>query len=331
MVRALQLALVIGGAALLALLIRSIGLAQLAGDLRRFGVGFIAVVAFELLLDGCNTAGWRQILHAMQPVGFWHLYWIRQAGTAVNQLTPTATLGGEVVKAMLLRPRLAMTDALASLVAAKVSFAIAQSALVLLGLASILARLKDAPGLALAVVLGSAATLAGVLGFLVVQRRGMFSALAAGAWRLGLRTAFVVRLRARSEALDARLASFYRDRPGAFGRSVAWHFAGQLTGLLQLVFILSWLGAPASLATCLALEAFALVIDSALFFVPARIGVQEGGRVLVFTALGLSAATGLAVALIVRLNQLLVASLGLAAFGYLSLTNTPADGSLSET
>jgi uncharacterized protein (TIRG00374 family) len=331
MARAVQLALVIGGAALLVLLVRSIGLAPLAEDLHRFGIGLVVVVAFELLLDACNTLGWRHTLAVNLRLGFWHLYWVRQAGTAVNQLTPTAMLGGEVVKAMLLRPHLPMTEALASLLAAKVSFAIAQTALVLLGLASILTRLHDAPRLALAVVLGFVATLLGVLGFFLMQRRGMFSALAASAWHLGMRTAFVARLRAHGDALDARLATFYRDRPGAFVRSVAWHFTAQLTGLVQLVFILAWLGTPAGLGTCLAIEAFALVIDSALFFVPARIGVQEGGRVLIFTALGLGAATGLAVALIVRLNQLIVAAIGLAAFGYLSLTSTPIDGSLSET
>jgi len=72
--------------------------------------------------------------------------------------------------------------------------------------------------------------------------------------------------------------------------------------------------------TCLAIEAFALVLDWAGFWVPGRIGAQEAGRVLVFTTFGFSAATGLAVALIVRLNQLAVAALGLAAFASLSLT-----------
>jgi hypothetical protein len=220
---------------------------------------------------------------------------------------------------------------LASIVVAKVSFAIAQTALVLLGLASVLTRLRHAPVMALAVTAGFGLTLAGVLGFLLVQRRGMFSALLSVASLLRVRTPLVTRLEGRADALDQRLATFHRERPDAFARSVGWHFAGQLVGLLQLAFILAWLGSPASLGTCLAIEAFALVIDSALFFVPARLGVQEGGRVLIFTALGLSAATGLAVALIVRLNQVAVATLGLTAFGYLSLTSTSVERSLSRT
>jgi uncharacterized membrane protein YbhN (UPF0104 family) len=330
MPRGVQIALVAAGGALLVALIRAIGIDTLGDELRGFGIAFVGVVAFELLLDACNTLGWRRTL-APSSVGFWRLFWIRQAGTAVNQLTPTATLGGEVVKAMLLRPRIGRDDALASIVAAKLSFAMAQTALVLFGLAAVLTRLHGSPALRGGVLLAFAATCAGVGGFLVLQRRGLIATVTDWLWRLGLRPTWLARLRARGAGLDARLATLHRERPGAFLASVAWHFAAQLVGTFQLFCILRWLGTPANATTCLAIEAFALVIDSVLFFVPGRIGVQEGGRVLVFTTLGLSAATGLAVAVVVRVTQLSVAALGLAAFGYFSLTSAPATGSISET
>jgi uncharacterized membrane protein YbhN (UPF0104 family) len=248
----------------------------------------------------------------------------------VNQLTPTASLGGEVVKAMLLKTHVPTTEALASLIAAKLSFALAQTIVVLLGLAALLQRLRDAPGMATGVVLASAATVTGVIGFLLVQRRGLFAWLADAGARLGVRGPLVRRVQRHGVALDERLAALYRERPAAFLRSVAWHLGGQLTSLVQLLVVLAWLGTPVTLATALALEAFALVVDSALFFVPGRIGVQEAGRVLVFTALGMSAATGLAVAVIVRLTQLAVTALGLGAFAYFSLTSAPAADSISE-
>jgi hypothetical protein len=147
----------------------------------------------------------------------------------------------------------------------------------------------------------------------------VFASLAVAAGRLGLPASWRARLHAGSAALDERLGILYRERPAAFAASVAWHLGAQLLGLLQLWCILQWLAVPASFATCLAIEAFAVVVDSALFFVPARVGVQEGGRVLVFTTLGMSAATGLAVALIVRLTQLASAGLGLLAYARLSL------------
>src|SRR6185295_10702051 len=140
-----------------------------------------AAIGCELLVDACHTLGWRATL-APHRLGFWRLYWIRQAGTAVNQLTPTATFGGEAVKAMLLRPRVGGTDAVASVLAARASFALAQAALVLLGCAALLQRERGAPALAATAV--GIAGLVAVLGFVAVQRRGMATAAVRIARRL---------------------------------------------------------------------------------------------------------------------------------------------------
>jgi len=312
--RVVQLGLVIGGTVLLVGLVRSIGLAELIGHLRLFGYGLVAAIAFELAVDACNTMGWRHTFAEPIPVRFWRLFWIRQAGTAVNRLTPTATLGGEVVKATLVRPYLSTPDVLASLIAARTSHAIAQAILVLVGLTFLLTRLEHAPNLTFAAVLGFVVTSTGIGAFVLLQQRGMFAALAERAIRLGLHRSSFTWLRADGAALDRRLADFFRARPRAFVACLGWHLAGQLLAVVQLFFILAWLGTPASPVVSLAIEAFAVILDSALFFVPARIGIQEGGHVLIITTLGFSAATGLAVALIVRLSQLAAAALGLGAY-----------------
>ncbi len=321
--RTVQLALAGAGLVLFAALVHGVGVERLLADLRGFGWAIVAVVAFELVIDACNTAAWRKTLPPSAPVGFSLLFWVRQAGVAINQLTPTATVGGEVAKAMLLRPRLAAATTGASLVAARMSYALGQAIVVLLGLSAILARTQATPDLRVAVVVAFIATVAGTLAFVWLQRRGIFAPIVAGARRLGIARAVLDRLHAGSMALDRQLADYYRDRPAAFAASVLWHAAGQLVGLVQLAFILWALGVPTGLATCLAIEAFALLLDSAAFLVPGRIGVQEAARVLVFTTFGFDASTGLAVAVIVRLTQLVVAGFGMAAFTALSVTPPP--------
>jgi uncharacterized membrane protein YbhN (UPF0104 family) len=256
---------------------------------------------------------------------------VRQAGVAINQLTPTATVGGEIVKAMLLRPRLPAAVTAASLVATRMSYALAQALVVLLGLAAVLGRLRNAPDLATAVVAVFVATVIGLVAFAWLQRRGIFATLAAGAGRLGVGSPLIARAQAGGGALDAHLAAFYGERRAAFAASVLWHCGGQLVGLFQLAYILAALGFPTPLATCLAMEAFALVLDAAAFLVPGRVGVQEAGRVLVFTTFGLGAPTALAAAVIVRLNQLAVAALGLAALAYLTVSPASAASSPAPT
>jgi uncharacterized protein (TIRG00374 family) len=316
--RVLHGALLIAGIAVFAMLVRRIGAAQLIADLRGFGWAILGVVALELLIDACNTVAWRLTLPPEAPVGFNRLFWVRQAGVAINQVTPTATVGGEVAKTVLLRPFLRTATTAASLVAARMSYALGQAALVLLGLSTVLTRTQETPDLGIAIVVATIATVAGVLTFVWLQGRGFFAAATRAIGRLGVTGGMVERLHAGGTALDAQLSTLYRERPGAFAASVGWHVAGQLVSLLQLWFILAILGRPTPLAMCLAIEAFALVLDSATFFVPGRVGVQEAGRVLAFTTFGLGAATGLAVAVIVRLNQLVVTAIGLTSYAALS-------------
>src|SRR5262249_19248208 len=63
---------------------------------------------------------------------------------------------------------------------------------------------------------------------------------------------------------------------------------------------------------------FSLLIDGALFFVPGQVGAQEGGKVLIFTALGFTATTGLTVGVALRLNQVALILLGLATLAALN-------------
>jgi uncharacterized protein (TIRG00374 family) len=327
--RSLQLGLAVAGGILFAVLVRAIGVAAITTALERLGAGFLVVVLFELVTDGCNTRGWQCTLAPGTPIGFWRLYWIRQAGTAINLLTPTASLGGEVVKGMLLRGTAGAADVVASLVVSKLSLVIAQATVVLLGIGLAVRRLHDAPQLALAIVAGFAVLVAALAAVVVVQRRGWVGGIGAAFARVAPRARLALALRDRGAALDHRLEHLWRERPGALVASVAWHTVGQLIGLVQLWFILGALGVGASFATCLAIEAASLVIDSAMFVVPGRVGVQEGGRVLIFSAFGLGAATGLAVAIVVRLNQLAVSATGLAAFAYFSWSSTPLADSIS--
>ncbi len=316
--RLLHGALLVTGVGVFAVLVRRIGAAQLIADLRGFGWAILGVVALELVIDACNTVAWRLTLPPDAPIGFNRLFWVRQAGVAINQVTPTATVGGEVAKTVLLRPFLRTATTAASLVAARMSYALGQAVLVLLGLWAVLARTRESPDLGIAIVVALIATVAGVLTFVWLQGRGFFAAATRAIGRLGVASGIVERLHAGGVALDAQLSTLYRERPGAFAASVGWHVGGQLVSLLQLWFILDVLGTPTPLMTCLAIEAFALVLDSATFFVPGRVGVQEAGRVLAFTTFGLSATTGLAVAVIVRLNQFAVTAIGLTSYAALS-------------
>ena len=90
--------------------------------------------------------------------------------------------------------------------------------------------------------------------------------------------------------------------------------------------ILAWVGGPVDWQTALALEIGSVLIDGILFFVPAKVGTQEGGKVLLFAMLGLDPARGLTVGVVRRIRELTYAGLGLAVLAWLT-TRPVAEGS----
>lgn len=300
------------GVICLVLLVRSIGLAVLLGNLKQIGWGILVVIAAELVVDACNTRGWWHIFPVeARTVPLPLLYCIRQAGAAVNAITPTATVGGEVVKAVLLKRYLPFSEGLASVISSKLSLALGQALFALVGLAIFSHRLAVSLEVKVALVATLLVTLGGCLLFLHVQRRGLFAWFFRFTSGLGLSFSGLTRLREKAATIDEKISSLHATRRTDFTAAVFFHFLAQGVGAVQIFLLLFWLEVPVDFLTCVAIEALSLLIDGALFFVPGKLGVQEGGKVVIFTALGFTAATGLTVGVALRLNQLALIVLGL--------------------
>ncbi len=316
----------------LAVLIQHLGPVVVLKNLRSLGWGLGIVIVVELVIDALNTCGWRYTLPAgARRIPFISLYCMRQAGGSINAVTPTAMIGGEVVKALLLQRYVPLADGLASVICAKLSFALGQACFALVGLAAFLHHLllPTAFNVALAGVL-LALVVACAL-FLRLQRQGMFAPLFRFVDFFGVSPALARLLRRKAALLDEKLVQFYATRSADFALSVACHFLAQTLGAVQLFILLQWLGIPGSLFTCVAIETFSLLIEGALFFVPGKVGVQEGGKTLIFTALGFTAATGLTVGIAMRLNYLAVTLLGFVMLAAWQVTPAAACGARYDT
>ena len=318
----LPLLFLLAGFVGLALLISNIGLPVLFANLLQLGWCLLIIVGIELLVDVFNTKGWWYTFSPRdRMVPFGVLYAIRQAGAAINAVTPTATIGGEFVKVSLLQSYLPIPAGIVSVITAKLSLAFGQAFFVTIGLIVFLQRLHVSSPIAFALVGTFVLTLLGCVLFLRFQRTGLFASGFRLAEWLRISPAIFFSLRDKTELLDMKLAAFHAAHSMDFALSVLFHFLAQWFGALQIYLLLRWLEIPADIWTCCAIEALALLIDGALFFVPGKVGVQEGGKVLIFTALGYTAATGLTVGVALRLNQIIVTILGLLMLTMLQTTS----------
>ena len=317
--RLVERTLVVAGLVLLAGLVRALGGATLVANLRLVGWGIVAIIAQEILAIVANTLGWRAAFPAGRPPpAFAQLLAARIAGDAVNYVTPTATLGGEFTRARLLEGRASSLDLATSIAVAKLSQVVAQVAFVCIGLVLVLAVVPLASSVRLGLVTGAVVLSALVCVFVVAQRRGMFGPLVAIATRLD-RGGRLVDVAARIRRLDDEIARVHLERRGPFLVSCAWFFVGWALGALEMGLMLWLLGMPVTLTGALSIEVLSVAIDATLFFVPGKLGTQEGGKVLIFTALGLDPTKGLSVGVLRRIRELSWSLLGLLILGRFQL------------
>ncbi len=242
---------------------------------------------------------------------------IRLAGESVNTLTPTAYLGGEPVKAMLLVKRgITTAGSTVSVVVAKTALTVGQIVFVLLGIMLTLERFElvhDGDVLFIALCLGGAA----VVALLVrLQQRGLFVKLARLAARVGLRGARVRRFASVAPEIDRELGGYYRTRSRDFAITTALHFLGWLLGTVEVKVFADLLQYPISWRDAFIIEAISqpLALGSAL--VPGAIGVREAGGVAIFGLLGLDESAGLALWLLRRVREAAFSGIGLLYLMY---------------
>lgn len=321
--RAAERALLLAGLVLFVVLLKRMGPRIVFENVRLVGWGIGVILLQEIFAYAANTLGWRFAFPFGTPIRFSRLLAARIAGDAVSHVTPTATLGGDFVRVRLLRGCAPASSLVASVTIAKLSQIVAQVAFIVLGLFVVPGPARLPHGLYVALVSGIAVLAALAIGFLLVQRRGLFTMLERSLRVMGLAT-LGPDLGERLERFDAEIERFYAGGPSRFLASIAWFLVGWALGVLEACLILFFLGVPMTIGRLVAIEVLSVAIDAVVFFVPGKVGVQEGGKVLIFTLLGLGPTKGLSFGILRRIRELTWAAIGLVIFSRLQAAPRPA-------
>lgn len=290
------------------------GAGEVAAALAEAGWGLAAVALFHLVPLLADTAAWR-LLFASRPrrPGFARLVWARWIGDAVNNLLPVAQVGGTLLRARLvsLSTGVSANAAGAATIADLTLIVFTQILFTLAGVGLLAGRLgrHEVVSLLLWGLVGFT-SLAGA--FYLLQRRGMFGGLARFLSRVAGGRAWL-ELVGGGDALDAALDAIYRRR-GPLVRAGALNLAAWILGAGEVWLAMYFLGAPVSLAEALLLESLGQAIRAAAFFVPAALGVQEGGYVFLGALLGIPGEVALALSLVKRVRELAFGVPGLLAW-----------------
>src|SRR5215475_10660107 len=163
--------LLCSGGAFLAYLIWKIGLREIWHELTSLGWGLIPLVMAEGIGEMIHTLGWRHCMNEpYRSLSWFFLFRVRMAGYAINYLTPTAALGGEVTKAALLASNHRGPEAVSGVLIGKLCYAFAHVLFVVVGSVIILWGVKIPPPLWAAMLFSSAVVAAGIAAFFLLQK-----------------------------------------------------------------------------------------------------------------------------------------------------------------
>jgi uncharacterized protein (TIRG00374 family) len=112
--------------------------------------------------------------------------------------------------------------------------------------------------------------------------------------------------------LDETISEFYCTNKKGFYLCFLFYFLGWLAGVIEVYLILKFLGVSIDITGVFIIEALFTVARSLASFIPGSIGGQEGGVILIFLALSLTAQVALSFCIIRRIREALWVGTGLA-------------------
>jgi putative membrane protein len=297
------------GLAVVVVLVVMNGAAGIEAGIVAAGWGIGAVILMHLPQTLFSAQGWRAVLALPRRPSAAAMFGMRLIREAVNGLLPVAQIGGDIVGARLLaRSGVPLSAAGASVVVDVTLEMLSQVAFTLLGVGLLMATPGAAalPHLAAAVLVAGLAIL--VVTFIAAQRFGLFRLLEGALLRLARRLDW--KGLEDVSGLHRAILALYKS-PRRLIAGSAWHCLSWLVGGIEVLVALHVLGIACGLREAMIIESVGQASRAVGFAVPAGLGVQEGGLILICGLLGIGPQQAIELSLLKRVRELILGVPGL--------------------
>src|ERR1700757_4346727 len=298
------------GAALFTFLLIRQGAPQVLTAFASAGWWIAAVVIYHFAVPVVLDAlAWRALFPKAERLAFRELFWMRWIGESVSTLVPSASVGGDVVRARLAALHGAPIPMAAASVLVDITLGVfVQIVFTLLGLALIVTATGH-QSFVRPTLIGAVIGVLAIVGFYVVQRLGMFRFIGKMISRLANAEDWHSLVHS-GQTLDEAIRRLYARRRGVI-ECCMWTVASLIFGSGEIWIALHALGLRATFVNAVILQSMVLTIRSAVFPVPGALGVQEGGYVVIGNLLGIPGDAAFALSLIARVRELILGIPGL--------------------
>jgi len=322
-VKLLKFIALAAGLALFIWILSATDLSSVGDYVLRVGMaGILAINVMFLIGFSADVSAWLLLFRNLRHTGTWFgRIWVAQlVGEAVNILAPFGSLGGEPVKAMILKRKFDVpySESTAAIVLAQTTNSLAQVPFTIIGVILLMQQDLLPPAIEMTIVATTAVIAVFMLLVLaVLHLRGLASLeqrLSRSRWGARLANALVF-----LKEIEEHLFHIVRKSPAQFGAAFVLSFLVWVAGAAEMYLIFLFLDHPISVGDAWIMETVIVLVRSVTFFIPGHLGAQDGAITLVARALTGSPDMGLAVALVRRGRELLWGVIGVALGGWLGL------------
>lgn len=297
----------LAGILLLVWVLAQVDVADVGSKVARIGVvGMAFVVAIYAAGFAIDSFTWQLALDVpLTPQWLGRAFTVRMIGEFFNAVIPAAGMGGEPVKAELLKKRYGVgyRAGTASIILGRTVNMIGELGFLAVGLALVWMSALPA-AFKTSAAIGLAGFVAATVGFFYFQRLRISSRTGRwlARWPLTRRIDAVLH---HIHDLDERLVAFYTRHRARFGWAVTLAFVNWVVGAVEVYAAMAFLGHPVSFTDAWIVEAVVQLVRSAAFFIPINVGAQEGAFLVACVAITGSAELGVAVSVVRRFREIL--------------------------
>ncbi len=312
-----RLLLLAGGLGLCGWLLRQVDPRTVAEGFQKIGWLLPLALTPYLAVYVSDTLGWRFSFGSRGPAGvsFLNLFRIRWCGESLNNLVPSAYVGGEALKIFLLRKLgVGVREATAAAVVSKCVQTLAQILFIAGAALAFRSLLPDGSPVRSGLLTVTLGGLCVAIGMFFVQIAGVFGILIKLSSWTGLASKLTAERRKTLQQIDESIRTFYRTERLGFLGSIAGYLGGWLIDTLEIWLFAALMGSPITWIQALSIEAFVGVAKIMGMFVPGALGIQESGILFLGRAAGLTDPFCLTYAVFRRLRELLFIAAGWALF-----------------
>ena len=305
------------GLALLGWVVQATNFSETLDLVSQIGSGFLLVLGIYFLAFLFDSLTWQVTLLSapLTPNWLYRFFQMRLAGEAFNNILPAASMGGEPIKAVLLKNLHGFNypESVASLILARTINTVSLILFLMVGFVLMLnsaildKEYNSVAGIGLAVL----SVL--ILLFFAVQRFKLAS-LTSEVLSKNKLFHWLGNILHHIKDVDETLVDFYPGHHGRAAFAFALAFVNWVLGAAEIYVTMLFLGHPVTLEEAWIIEAVAQLVRAATFFIPASIGAQEGAFLVIGSAVTGSPTIGFAMAIVRRARELIWISWGLLAF-----------------